>query len=167
MDTEMTTQYFQENHSMWGGEPVEEEMEVEEEDDTEHALQHLKTYDNEKQLNLLRREIGHIIAHGLQPPEGWYDERFEYIHQYSQLDWTNLATRFGNKDQYLHDTAIYIIRLARELLDERETKPNFHLQTYHTFVHSVHAVWCYYKQVYAQEETDTDILDLIEGIKFM
>ena len=159
---------YQENESMWGGEAADDEMEDDTpQEDTEHALQHLKDYDNEKQLKLLRQEIGHIIAHGLQPSEGWYDERFEYIYQYSKLDWSNLATRFANKDHFLYETAIYIIRLGNELLDERGTKPNFHLQTYHSFIHSIHAVWGYYKQVYAAAETDTDILDLIEGIKFL
>jgi hypothetical protein len=57
----------------------------------EWELEHLQEFNNEKQLRLLRQEIAHIISHGLQVPEGWYDERFEYIYKYSQIDWLNLA----------------------------------------------------------------------------
>jgi hypothetical protein len=142
-------------------------MDVDVEGDIELELQHLKDFGNEKQLDLLRREIGHITAHGIQPCEGWYDERFAHINQYSKLDWSGLATRFHNKDQYLYDAAGYIIRLTHELLEDRATKPNFHLGTYHSFIHNIQNVWKYYKQVYVGDEADKDIMDLIEGIKFM
>jgi hypothetical protein len=170
MDAEMSVPYFQENRE-WGGEKNPSQMEIESDTDDnvniEDELKHLKEFGNEKQLDLLRREIGHIVAHGLKPCEGWYDERFEHINLYSKLDWPGLAKRFHNKDQYLHDTAIYIMRLADELLEERGSKPNFHIRTYHSMIHSVQSVWNYYKQVYCAEEEDTDIMDLIEGIKFM
>jgi hypothetical protein len=133
------------------------------ETDIEWELAHLKDFDNEKQLDLLRREIGHIVAHGLQPCEGWYDERFEHINLYSKLGWSQLAQKFHNNDQYLHDTAIYIMRLADELLEERGCKPNFHLGTYHRLIHSVQNVWNYYKQVYSSED-DTDVMNLIESM---
>jgi hypothetical protein len=145
---------------------MEEDTDMEE-NDIEFELQHLKQFGNEKQLDLLRREVGHIVAHGLNPCEGWYDERFEHINLYSKLDWPGLARRFHNKDKFLHDTAIYIMRLSDELLEERGTKPNFHIATYHILIHSVQSVWDYYKQVYCADEDDTDIMDLIEGIKFM
>jgi hypothetical protein len=67
--------------------------------DYENELEHLKEYGNEKQLQILKREITHIIAHGLFPSEGWYDERFEHINMYSELGWSHLAKKFHNKDQ--------------------------------------------------------------------
>ena len=145
------------------------EMDLDEdfESDIESELEHLKEYGNEKQLDLLRREIGHIVAHGLQPSEGWYDERFEHINLYSNLGWSHLAQRFHNKDQYLHDTAIYIMRLSDELLEERGSKPNFHLGTYQSLIHIVQSVWIYYKQVYCGEENDTSVMDLIESMSFL
>jgi hypothetical protein len=135
-------------------------MELDE--DYENELEHLKEYGNEKQLQILKREIGHIIAHGLFPSEGWYDERFEYINLYSQLGWSNLVEKFNNKDQYIHDTALYIIRLSEELLEDRESKPNFHIRTYYNLINSVYNIWNYYKQVYCDD--DDDIMDLIEGM---
>jgi hypothetical protein len=137
------------------------------ETDIEWALSHLKEYDNEKQLDLLKREIGHIVAHGLQPSEGWYDERFEHINLYAHLGWSQLAQKFHNKDEYIHDNSIYIMRLSDELLEERSTKPNFHLGTYHRLIHSVQNIWDYYKQVYCSVDGDTDISDLIESMSFL
>ena len=131
------------------------------ETDIENELEHLKELDNEKQLNILKREIGHIVAHGLFPSEGWYDERFEHINMYSQLGWIHLAKKFHNKDQYIHDTAIYIMHLSDELLEERGSKPNFHLRTYHSFIHNIHSIWNYYKQIYCDED---DMMDLISGM---
>jgi hypothetical protein len=59
---------------------------------------------------------------------------------------------------------LYIARLLDELLDDRETEPNFDLQTYFSLIHSVKCVWDYYKQVYLTEDEDDDILALINGI---
>jgi hypothetical protein len=142
-------------------------MKPQPEEDIEFQLQHLREYENEKQLDLLRREIGHIVVHGLQPSEGWYDERFEHINQYSKLDWTGLAQRFRGKDDFIYQLAQQTHHLLGELLEERSTKPNFHLQTYRMTLHNIHAVWNYYKQLYMGDEQDTDIMNLIEGIKFM
>jgi hypothetical protein len=136
------------------------------EGDIEWELQHLKNFGNAKQLDLLRREVGHIVAHGLIPPEGWYDERFEHINMYSHLGWAEMAKRFHNKDQYLHDTALYIMRLSDELLEERGTKPNFHIPTYHRMIHDIQNIWNYYSQVYMSQEDD-DMTDLIEGMMFL
>jgi hypothetical protein len=134
--------------------------------DIEEELIHLNNFDNERQLLLLRREIGHIVAHGLNPNEGWYDDRFEHINLYSRLNWSGLAKKFHNKDDFIHDTSIYILRLSDELLEERSTKPNFHINTYYRFIMAIYNVWEYYKNIYAANEDD-DMMQLIEGIKFL
>lgn len=140
---------------------------VEETDDIETDIKYLHLFDNEKQLKILFREIGHIVAHALIPPEGWYDERFEYIDMYSKLDWNSLATRFYNKDEYIYDTASYIMGLLEDLLDDRATKPTFNIKKYRELIYSIINVWNYYKKEYMENETDVDILNLIEGIKFL
>jgi hypothetical protein len=141
-----------------------DEDEIQEyESDIETELEHLKEYNNEKQLELLRREIGRIIVHGLFPSEGWYDERFEYIYVYSQLGWFHLAQRFHNEDQYIHDTSLYIMRLIDELLEERGSKPNFHLRTYYNLIYNIYNIWNYYKQLYCDDD-DADIMKLISGM---
>jgi hypothetical protein len=136
-------------------------------EDIEWELEHLEEFDNEKQLELLRKEIDHILAHALSPSEGWYDERFDYIAKYSQLDWRGLSERFYEKDEFLHNIAIYIISLLKELIEDRCTRPNFNLETYHLLIHNIQNTWTYYKDVYMGDETDVDVLDLIEGLTFM
>jgi hypothetical protein len=143
----------------------DEQMSQYYESDIEEELEHLKDYDNERQLNLLRKEIDYIIGHNLEIPEGWYDERFEYINLYSQLGWSQLAQSSHNKDKYLHDTSIYIMHLSDELLEERGSKPNFNLNTYHSLIHNILNIWNYYKQTYSDD--DDDVMDLIEGMKFL
>jgi len=135
--------------------------------DIESELENLKEFNNEKQLDLLRREIGHIVAHGALPPEGWYDERFEYILMYSKLDWISLAKRYHSTDQYMHNTALYIMRLIDELLEERGTKPNFHIRTYHRMIHEIQNIWHYYKQIYCTNDEDDEMMNLIGGISNM
>ncbi len=143
------------------------EYEEDKQEDIEYQLLHLKEYDNLKQLDLLRREIGHIAAHGIIPSEGWYDDRFPYITIYSKIDWSNLAERHKNKDVYIYNTAIFIIRLINELLEERSYKPNFTIKTYYALIHNIQSIWTYYNSMYIGDEEDNDVIDLIEGMKFL
>lgn len=159
----LTTPYFQERMNIEKESGDMDIDEMNETEDIEWALDHLKEFDNEKQLDLLRREIGHFVAHNIIPSEGWYDDRFEYIYLYSKLDWSNLAKKFHNKDQFIHDTSILIMRLTDELMEERGTKPNFHILSYYRLIHSIQQLWNYYKQVYVDE--DEDMMGLISGIK--
>jgi hypothetical protein len=143
-------------------------MEVEDEQpiestDIEYELDHLKNFDNEKQLKLLRQEAIHITTHNIIPQEGWYDDRFEYIYKYSQVDWLEIAKTYHNRNQFLHDTSICIARLLEELMDERCTEPNFNLASYCAMLHNIMNLWNYYKEVYLTEDDD-DILELINGI---
>jgi hypothetical protein len=123
--------------------------------------------ENANILDQLRREIAHIITYSITPSEGWYDERYQYIDQYSKIDWRGMMEKFNKKDQYVYDTAQYIMRLLEELIDERGTKPNFNLQTYHRVIHDIQNLWYYYSQVYLGEETDESVLDIIQGMKFL
>ena len=143
---------------------VEEDIQVTS-TDIEWELDHLKEFDNEKQLKLLRQEAIHITTHGLVVPEGWYDDRFEYIYKYSQIDWIEIAKTYHNRDQFLHDTSICIFKLLEELMDERCTEPNFNLTSYCSLLHNIMNLWNYYKDVYLTEDNDDDdILALINGI---
>ena len=130
-------------------------------------LQNLKWYDNTKQLEILNREVAHITTHGIQPLEEWYDDRFEYIVKYSGLGWKDLAERFNFKDKYIFDTALFIIQLISRLSEERATKRFFYIPTYHTLLYNIKNIWEYYNTTYVCGETDTDVVDLIEGIAYL
>jgi hypothetical protein len=136
-------------------------------EDIEWELQHIKDFSNEKQLDLLRREVGHIVDHGLFPSEEWYDKRFEHINMYSQLTWIETANRFHNKDQYIHDTSLQTMGLLDELIEERGTRPNFNILTYHRVINNIYNIWNYYSQTYMGNEDDPDMMDLIEGMTFL
>ena len=172
MDAEMSVPYFQETmNSVETGATMDEDGSdintsdnESTESDIEWELQHLKKYDNMKQLDILRREIGHIVAHNVLLPEECYNERFVYIHTYSQLGWAHMAKRFHNKDHYIHDTALYIMRLLDELIEERGAKPTFHIPTYHKVIHNIQSVWNYYSRLYMAGEEDANVMDLIEGM---
>jgi hypothetical protein len=135
------------------------------EDDIEEQLKHLSEFSNDKQLKLLRKEIDHIIIHNLQPSEGWYDERFAHIYQYSTLNWSNICRMFYNRDEYIYTTASNIINELTDLIESRYTKPNFDIRLYQKVIHDVDDIWLYYDQVYIKEDAEPDILDLIDGIK--
>lgn len=135
--------------------------------DIEGQLENLNTFDNEKQLDLLKKEICHIMVHGMTPSEGWFDERYKVIMEYSKLDWIDLAKRFKNRDEFIHNTSHYIFRILEELVEERGTKPNFTIHTYYQLILNMYSIWHYYRKVYIGNEEDTDIMDLIEGIKFL
>lgn len=137
------------------------------EDDIEDMLSNLQRYDNEKQLNLLRKEIGHIYVHGITPSEGWYDDRFKNIYDYSKLGWSDLANRFHQKDEFICNTAIQIAREINELLEERSIRPNFPLLTYYNMINNIYNIWHYYKKVFVGDEDDASVIDLIEGMKFL
>ena len=136
-------------------------------EDIEWQLEHLEEFDNVKQLELLKKEIGFLYSHGITPSEGWYDERYKMIDTYSKIDWFGLASRFHNKDDFIHDRALYVGRALSELMEERGTRPNFNLQTYYALIHEIDNVWKYYHQMYMGDETDDDVLNLIEGMKFL
>lgn len=135
--------------------------------DIEYQLENLKEYDNLKQLKLLKKEIGLILAQGIIPPEEWYTDRFMNIYTYSTLAWDNLVKRFDKRDEYIYNTASYIIRLLNELLEERSVKASFNLESYSCLLFNILSVWIYYNRAYMGGETDSDMLDLIEGIQFM
>jgi hypothetical protein len=137
------------------------------ESDIEWQLENLNRFNNEKQLELLKKEIGHIMVHSVIPPEGWFDERYKIIMEYYKLGWGELAKRFKNKDEYIHNTAHIIQNYLEELMEERYTRPNFTIRIYYQMIMNVHSIWHYYSKVYVGNEEDTDVIDLIEGMKFL
>ena len=130
-------------------------------------IQNLKMFDNLKQLDILNREIAYIVRNNITPIDEWYDDRFEYIVKYSQLNWNQLAERFNNRDKYMYDMSLQIIQLLTRLFEDRATKRYFYIPTYHTLLYVVKNCWDHYNNTYVCGETDTDVVDLVEGMKFM
>jgi hypothetical protein len=148
-------------------EDMDEETTQHGEHDDEWKLQHLDQYENEEQLNLIMCEINHIMGHGIKPSDEWYNERFQYIYQYSHINWADLSKRFTTKDQYIYGTAADIQQLVSELVEERSTKRAFNIATYYRAILHIKDLWSYYKDTYMGDESDTNVVDLIEGLKFL
>ena len=80
-----------EDDTMYESDTVHTSLEEEAMEDMEEKLEHLEEFDNEMQLELLYHEINHILIHGIQPTEHWYETRAQYIYTYQSLGWKDLA----------------------------------------------------------------------------
>ena len=96
----------------------------------EDKLEHLDDFNNETQLELLYHEIEHIMMHGVQPNEAWYQDRIKYIQAYQTIDWNDLAARSYQCDSKTYDAATNVIDHLEQLEDEWETYPTFNLCVY-------------------------------------
>ena len=99
---------------------------------------------NVTQLEMLNKEVSYITINGINPLEEWYDDRFRYIVEYSNLNWEELSEKFYQKDQYVYETAIEIKKLINKLIEERATKRTFYIPTYHTMIYHVYNIWNHY-----------------------
>jgi len=135
--------------------------------DTEEALENLSQYDNVTQLSLLKKEIVHMVVHGVLPDDEWYSARFKNIKTYSEINWSELIRKFHGKDQNIHDTALKIIKRCDDLIEECSTKPNFHLLTYYRLILEIDYIWEYYHSKYLGDDQDDDVVDLIEGMSHL
>ena len=136
-------------------------------EDIEEELSELDKYTNHEQLIILVRESQHMMIYGIQPNEDWYQQRAPYLHAYSDLSWKAMSERFHNKDQYLHQTAADIANMLESLLDEWSTTPEFNLATYARALYEMDRLWRYYHKQYVGDETDEDMVDIIESMTHM
>lgn len=145
------------------------ELEEEPFDDMEEKLEHLDDFDNETQLQILYYEINHILIHGLQPNENWYEDRVNYIHHYQTIDWKDLAVRSYQRDDIVYNAAVNIIDHLEQLDEEWSTSPTFNLGIYQRLLAAIRAVWNYYSREYhVMDKTNTvDILDLMNSMDSM
>ena len=152
-------------------EDMEEDVVIEESitENMEEKLERLEEFDNETQLELLHYEIEHIVMHGVQPYEGWYEERMNHIQAYQSIDWNDLATRSYQRDNKIYEAAMNIIDHIEQLEDEWSTSPVFNLCVYQRLIELIRTVWKYYSQeYYVTDLTKTvDILDLMNSMDNM
>ncbi len=132
--------------------------------DIEEAIKNIEKYDNITQLDILKKEISHILIHNIRPSEGWYDDRFRYIQKYSEIEWKDLAKRFHGKNDYIHTSALQIIEMCDQILEECSTHPNFNLYIYESLLYQIYDTWLYYKQLFVAEENDEDMVELVETL---
>ena len=132
-----------------------------------HDTEALHAHDKGTQLELLRREITYVLQHELQPNQDWYEARTPFIYSYQTVDWTSVINRFNGKDPHMHLTASNITVLLALLEDQLSVSAYFNLHTYYKLLDEIHHIWTYYKQRYVGNETDEDVVDLIEMVGFL
>ena len=132
-----------------------------------HDLGALNELDKCTQLDLLRREIIHVLQNEIQPNQEWFELRTPLIYNYQTVNWSSVIDRFNNKDIKMHLTAINITVLLRTLEDQLSVSAYFNLHTYYNLLDEIHHIWTYYKQLYVGNEQDEDMIDLVEMVSFL
>lgn len=155
-DTEMQESYCAENTEY-----------IEQDEDEVYDFDTSDAEKNLRELNELYNEATQMLINGIKPTEGWYDDHFKYIYKYSQLNWRDMAERFRNKDNIVFSLATTITLYIDELMEEYGGKPDFDFNKYYTVLCNIVNIWNYYSEKYIGDETDKDVLDLIEGLTFL
>ena len=132
-----------------------------------HDLVALHEVDKGTQLELLRREITYVLQHEIRVDQEWYEARTPFIYSYQTVDWGSVISRFNGKDPHMHLTASNITVLLALLEDQLSVSAYFNLHTYYKLLDEIHHIWTYYKQRYVGNETDEDVVDLIEMVGFL
>lgn len=132
-----------------------------------HDLVALHEVDKGTQLELLRREITYVLQNEIQPSREWFDARTPIVYSYQTVDWSGMINRFNGKDPHMHLTASNITVLLALLEDQLSVSAYFNLHTYYKLLDEIHHIWTYYKQRYVGNETDEDVVDLIEMVGFL
>ena len=138
-------------------------------EDMEDKLERLEEFDNETQLHLLYYEIDHIVMHGIQPTEDWYENRMQYIYAYQGIDWKDQAVRSYQRDDKVYELSVSIIDHIDQLVDEWSTNPTFNLCVYQRTLETIRALWKYYSKEYAVSDISktVDVLDLMNSMSNM
>ena len=146
----------------------ESEAEAEEEQpEQQQNVEEMNSNDNLRELHNLHDEAVHMIEHGIQPTEGWYDERYKNIYTYSLLNWDDMTRRFKNKDTIVYEMCIKTKQYIQDILESYSGKPDFDFSVYYTILCNIINLWRYYCEKYIGAERDDDIVDIIEGMTFL
>ena len=132
-----------------------------------HDLEALHALDKGEQLKWLRREITYVLQNELQPTQEWFEDRTPLIYSYQTVNWASVMERFNGKDPHMHLTASNITALLGLLEDQLSVSAYFNLNTYYKLLDEIHHIWTYYKQHYVGDETDEDVIDLVEMVSFL
>ena len=116
-------------------------------------------------LHMLAAESTRLIRESNKPNKDWFQERIVKIFEYSGLDWAELATRYKDSDVFLSEKAAKIQQGLAYIISDWSTQPVFDLSVYHIVILDINELWTYYENNYIDENHDSDISDLISGLK--
>ena len=133
----------------------------------EMALEELQQHPEATQLEMMTYESEHIMEHGVQPSQEWYEARFYKLYQYSELNWTDFSHRYQLDNTYLAEKAHAIQQALTHLVEEWSVSPIFDLSIYYGVLHDMNELWKYYESEYMDENQDEDVSELIAGLKHL
>lgn len=136
-------------------------------EDIEMKLEELQQHPESTQLEMMTYESEHILEHGVQPSQEWYEERFIKLYQYSELNWSDFSQRYQLDNAYLAERAQQIQQALAHLIEEWAVSPVFDLSIYYETLHAMMELWKYYESEYIDENHDMDVSDLISGLKHL
>ena len=136
-------------------------------EDTEMQLEELHQHPEATQLEMLTYESEHLMEHGIQPTQDWFEARFLKIYQYSELNWHDFAHRYHLDNTYLGDKAAAISKGLCHIIEEWSITPIFDLSVYDSVLHDMNELWKYFESEYMDENHDIDVSELIASIKHM
>ena len=118
-------------------------------------------------LQMLAEESNKIIGEKQKPNKDWFRERILKIFEYSGLDWVDLSFKYKETDIFLSEKASKIQQGISYLIHDWSTQPFFDLSVYNTVILGIKELWFYYESNYVDENGDSDISDLISGLKHL
>jgi hypothetical protein len=136
-------------------------------EDVEMQLDELNQHPEATQLEILTYESEHMLEHGIQPSQDWYETRFIKIYEYSELNWSDFAYRYHLDNTYMSEKATSIYQGLQHLIEEWAVSPIFDLSIYYGILHDMLELWKYYESEYMDENHDLDVSDLISGLKHL
>lgn len=133
----------------------------------EMELEELQQHPEATQLELLMYESEHIMEHGVQPSQEWYEARFLKIYQYSELNWSDFTQQFHARNPSLAEMSHRIQHALAHLVEEWGVSPIFDLSIYYGALHDMNELWKYYSAEYMDEQEDEEVSDLIVGLRHL
>lgn len=118
-----------------------------------------------KYLHMLVAESTTLLRESNKPNKDWYQERIVKIFEYSGLDWIELTKRYKDSDVFLSEKSAKIQEGLAYIISDWSTQPIFDLSVYHIVILDINELWNYYENNYIDENHDSDISDLISGLK--
>lgn len=125
----------------------------------------MSQYNEVKYLHMLVAESTTLLRESNKPNKDWFRELIFKIFEYSGLDWEELTKRYKDSDVFLSKKAAKIQEGIAYIISDWSSQPIFDLSVYHIVILEINELWTYYENNYIDENHDSDISDLISGLK--
>lgn len=144
-----------------------DESDIDTDTHSETETEVVEEEDNLRDLYRIHEEATYLLTNNLKPIDEWYTTRLKYIEKYSELGWEEMANRFRNKDNIVYDLCMRINMYIDDILQSYNKDKKFDFSVYYSVLCNIVNLWKHYSEKFVGQETDTDIIDLVEGLAFL